>query len=144
MRVEVERVEGLPPKKDGANSMWAKPAEVERLVALRREVRKAPGYAGLYGGEVRLELEVQIPPVAPRLLGDLDNFVTGVCDGLMAADPRIKCHPRWAETECTDIRPELSLLLADDSQVVEIQARRVADADWPWYRRVVADATVLE
>ena len=34
-------VKGLPPKKDGANSMWSKKLESERLVALRQAALKA-------------------------------------------------------------------------------------------------------
>ena len=34
VRIEID-VEGRPPKKDGANSMWRQPAERQRLKALR-------------------------------------------------------------------------------------------------------------
>ena len=140
MRIELKRVDELPPKKDGANSMWGKPSESDRLVALRRAVLEAPGYAGVYTGDVRLQLDIHFPAGDPRLLGDLDTFITGICDGLMAANPQAKHHGRWGEDDCVDISPECALLIGDDSQVVEIVARRFADAASAWYRLVIEAA----
>jgi len=136
VRIEVE-ILGLPPKKDGANSMWAKEAEVPRLVALRRAVADAAAGRRPLNHQIHLELETHLPEGDPRLSGDLDNQITGICDGLMAAHPRIKTHPRWEETDVADIRPDRIVGLVDDSQVVQIRARRVVDASSPWYRLIL-------
>jgi hypothetical protein len=77
-------LEDIPPKKDGANSMWGKKAEIARLKALRTSAYKSLGGRLPAGGRMELELRVY----AQTSAGDLDNFVTGVCDGLMAAHPR--------------------------------------------------------
>jgi hypothetical protein len=136
MRYEIE-VLGLPPKKDGANSMWAKQSEIPRLIALRRAVANAFAGESPLSRHVRLELEVHLPGSNPRFSGDLDNQITGICDGLMAADPRIKAHPAWLTAECVGIEPNLGLGIEDDSQVDEIRARRLFDATEPWYRLVL-------
>jgi hypothetical protein len=47
--------------------------------------------------------------------GDLDNLVTGVCDGLQAADPRIKLDPHWALPDLAAVRPDVSIAIADDA-----------------------------
>lgn len=41
-------VHGIPPKKDGANSMWRKGQDVPRLKALRTAVCKAMQGRGLF------------------------------------------------------------------------------------------------
>lgn len=64
MRIEVE-IPGLPPKKDGANSRRAMEAEARQLMA-----------------QVGLRPEVHLVEGDPRLSGDLDNQITGICDGL--------------------------------------------------------------
>jgi len=46
-RVEVIVRGALPPRKDGANSMWGKSVEFERLVALRRAALDKFGSDGL-------------------------------------------------------------------------------------------------
>ena len=131
MRIEVE-ILGLPPKKDGASSMWAKEAEVPRLVALRRVVADAVAGRPPLNHQVLLELEVHLAEGDPRLSGDLDNQITGICDGLMAANPLVKTHPHWQEPDVADICPDRIVGLVDDSQVVQIRARRVVDASSPW------------
>ena len=136
MRIDAE-ILGLPPKKDGANSMWAKEAEVPRLVALRRAVADAVAGRAPLNHQVLLELETHLPECDPRLSGDLDNQITGICDGLMAAHPRIRTHSRWQEPDVADISPDRVVGLVDDSKVVEIRARRVVDASSPWYRLIL-------
>lgn len=136
MRYEIE-VPGLPPKKDGANSMWGKASEIPRLIALRKAVVAAFNGDPPLEKNIRLELEVHVTDGNPRLFGDLDNQITGICDGLMAADPRIKSHPAWLTADCVGIEPTTTIGIEDDSQVVEIQARRIFDAEDPWYRLVV-------
>jgi len=74
-------VKGLPPKKDWANSMWNKGVEQPRLKALRVAAVEAMAGRPPLDGSLILRLVVHALPEE----GDLDNFITGVCDGLMAA-----------------------------------------------------------
>lgn len=111
--------------------MWAKRTEIPRVIALRQAARDAMHGASPLRARIRLELEVHCPVEA----GDLDNLVTGVCDGLQAADPRIKLDPQWALPDLTAVRPGVSIAIADDAQVVAIVAGRAVDHDGPvWYR----------
>lgn len=136
MRQRVEfRVENeLPPKKDGANSMWAKPAEVPRLIALRRAAVVALAGRSPLRANISLELEVHCPAAQGQRHGDLDNFVAGVCDGLMAAVPKSRRDPRWDEPEFAAVHPCKMIAMEDDDAVVAIIARKTTGAASPWYR----------
>ena len=117
----------LPPKKDGANSMWGKGTEVENLVALRRAALAKVERGRALARNIRLDLTVHVGSDNNRRTGDLDNFVTGVCDGLMAADGKTpwQGHAVWADPRNDDVRPDRVIAIVDDSQVVEIVARKV-------------------
>ena len=75
----------LPPKKDGANSMWRKVAERARLVALREAAYACCGDEPPLSANIRLTAEIYCGASELLRVGDLNNFITGVCDGLMAA-----------------------------------------------------------
>jgi len=83
MKISI-KVAGLPPKKDGANSMWRKGIEIERLQNLRIAAVQAMNGRSPTTGLIHLCLRLYAAPEN----GDLDNFITGICDGLMAAHPR--------------------------------------------------------
>lgn len=138
MRFQFKIKGDLPPKKDGAQSMWGKPLEARRLEKLRRAAQQAiQGNAPLQRN-IRLSLEVHVGAVKDRSTGDLDNFVTGVCDGLMAAAPGAKLDIRWSSPELSDIHPSKPLAIVDDCQVVSIQAEKiVGDSDQPWYEIIL-------
>lgn len=133
-RIDFQVALELPPNKDGANSMWAKPAEVPRLIALRRAAAEALAGQPAFRSNIRLNLELHCPLTPGRGIGDLDNFITGVCDGLMAADTRIKCDPRWNASQLAGIHPSKVVAIEDDSAVVSITATKTADTPTPWYR----------
>ncbi len=131
-RIEFRVEQQLPPKKDGANSMWATSAEVPRLIALRQAAVAAMAGRPPFRANVSLELEVHIVP--GQRVGDLDNFVTGVCDGLMAAHTRIKQDPRWEVPECAKVHPSKCAAIEDDDAVISIMARKVVGGSAPCYR----------
>jgi len=115
-------IDGVPPKKDGANSMWRKPAEVERIRRLRVAVARAFAGAPCFEVSCRMELEVR----ARRSEGDLDNFVTGVCDALQAVHPNTPIAVQdWDDVEDA-ARPDRRIAWKDDALVDEIRASRVA------------------
>ena len=127
----------LPPKKDGAKSMWGKHTDTEpkRLIALRRGALKALGSQPPFAKGIRLALRVHVGRQAPvsvnagaKGFGDLDNFVAGVCDGLMAAHENVRkedWHPLFHEPENSDVVPTETIAYEDDSNVVKIDAEKI-------------------
>jgi hypothetical protein len=114
-------VEGVPPKKDGANSMWRKPAEVPRLKALRLAACAALDGHTPSHGPVSLTVRVY----APASAGDLDNFATGICDALMAVHPRVPVEPSlWAELPDA-AKPDRAITFRDDSVVSRLVLERL-------------------
>lgn len=89
-----------------------------------------------FEGPVRLDLEVHVGPVNDRHIGDLDNFVSGVCDCLQTAKNNPRLAPDWDAPGLQHIHPGRPVALVDDIQVVEIRARKVVRPDprAPWYR----------
>ena len=131
------RVEGeLPPKKSG----WGNPTDAGRLIALRREALGAVT-SSPFSGPVRLSLSIHVgdqalvvTKVGEKGFGDLDNFVSGVCDGLMAADPNAGIHELFDRPENADVDPTKKIAFRDDQQVMEIHARkRITPGDHCWY-----------
>lgn len=114
-------VSGVPPKKDAANSMWNKGPELARLKALRLAAHQALAGQPMPPGPVLLALRVWAPPHA----GDRDNFITGLCDGLMPAHRRTPVNDAgWLDMP-PEIHPSRSILFADDKHVARIVAERL-------------------
>jgi len=109
--------------------MWHNAMEAERVKALRKAAlaeRKRLGYPILTGN---LALELTIwwsSEEALKNLGDLDNCVTGVFDALQPAHPNTlrghlaKNFDNWPKS----VHPTRAILFMDDSQVVEVVARK--------------------
>lgn len=115
------KVTGLPPKKDGANSMWRKGSELERLKNLRIAAVQAMDGKSSATSAIHLKLKLYTGPEN----GDLDNFITGICDGLMAANPRT---PINIELWCgipERAHPNKSICYTDDKLVAKITAERL-------------------
>ena len=124
----------LPPKKDGAQSMWGKSGEAPRLIALRQEALAALAGQPPFARNIQLTLRVHVGAVNNKISGDLDNFITGVCDGLMAADPRSKLDPSFADPVNTETHPSKIIAIVDDSQVTKIVAEKLYGlGDSFWY-----------
>ena len=131
-------VSALPPKKDGANSMWGKPLEAKRLAALRQAALQALDGQPSLQNNIKLSLMLHLP-VNNRLIGDLDTFVTGICDGLMKRDPRSKLHEEtWSNPEYRAINPDKVIAIEDDSQVISIQAEKIIGNTYhQWYEVIL-------
>jgi len=114
------KVQGKPPKKDGANSMWKKVSEVENLINLRQAARRARNSSGPFTGKIGIEVTIYAPEKEIESIGDLDNFVTGICDGLQAADPSAKMQEAILDA-CNPYEP---LLFYSDARVYEILAKK--------------------
>ena len=106
--------------------MWGQPTEAGRLIALRKKALEALGSQQTFTQEIRLTIRVHVGHRNDRSSGDLDNFVTGVCDGLMAADKRASVHPSFGESENSTVHPSKTIAILDDSQVIEIHAEKLA------------------
>lgn len=127
-------VRALPPKKDGANSMWRKGTELDRLKALRLAASEAMQGRHPLSGPVSLQITIHSEPAA----GDLDNFITGICDGLMAAHPACPIERSvWADLPPA-ARPSEAIVFKDDAMVSAIVARRLpVDIQGPTYEVVI-------
>ena len=140
MRTYRFEVKGLPPKKNGAQSMWGKLLEAKRLATLRQLALKVFKGDSPLQSNIKLTLRIHIGPKNDRSIGDLDTFVTGVCDGLMAAYPGGKLDPIWDDAKLKHIHPSKTIAIVDDSQVVSIQAEKIiGDTDQPWYEVILED-----
>jgi hypothetical protein len=130
MRIEFT-VEGRPPKKHAEKSMWARDDEARFVVRLREkafEARSKADLGGCFSSLVSLELTVFAPKSRLESMGDLDSFITGICDGLQAADPKVLSHLHkiFQDSEREKIHPRHALLIDNDAKVVSIVARKVA------------------
>ena len=115
-------VNELPPKKDGANSMWRKGSELARLKALRKVAIEAMRGQPLVDDQaIHLIVHVYAEPFK----GDLDNFITGICDGLIAAHPRTPIdHKEWLDLP-EAARPHRPICYSNDSLINSIAAKRL-------------------
>jgi hypothetical protein len=125
MRIEFT-VNNLPPKKDGANSMWRKETEVPRIISLREkalETIKEHNYK-IQEQYLRLEFTLFVPEEKIESIGDLDNFITGICDGLQAAHYSVTPHSLFNEPGREEIHPRKPILIINDSKVLNINASK--------------------
>lgn len=137
MRCSFRVVGDLPPKKDGAQSMWGKQSEINRLIRLRQAAYEAFQGVPPLQQNIRMTLRVYVGRMNDRFIGDLDNFITGVCDGLMAADYRSNIKS-WSAPELSHIHPNKPLAIKDDCQVISISAEKMTGKDAePWYEIIL-------
>ena len=144
MRIEFT-VKGHPPKKHGEKSMWARGDEAPFVVLLREKALEAKLNASLdtcFHSFVALEITVFAPRSRLKSVGDLDSFITGICDGLQAADSKVLpyLHRVFKEPSRERIDPRDALLIENDANVVSITARKVAlDEDQEMYYKVAIE-----
>lgn len=129
-------VQGKPPRKSG----WGSKTDAPGIARLRHEALRARNHAGLdccVAGPVRLELAVYAPNVTDpdyrqsgdddpeKVVGDLDGLISGVCDYLQAAptdQPDMKIDSVLTDS---DINHAVPIIIKDDMQIVEIDARKI-------------------
>ena len=129
-----------PPKK----SQWGKD-NAKLVIKLRESALKARTKAGMtkyYTGLVKLNLIVYAPNInnvnyiqtgnddPNKFGGDLDSLVAGICDYLRKAstkpgENKFKPHPLFDDRP--EIGPEVPLIIFDDAQIVEINAKKKED-----------------
>ena len=124
----------LPPKKDGAQSMWGKPGEALRLVKLRQKALESFRGNPPLIRNIKLTIKIYVGRINTMHTGDLDNFITGICDGLMQADVKANMHSIWSKPEYEAIHPSKPIAIDDDSHVVYIEAAKIiGDSNQPGY-----------
>jgi len=103
--------------------MWGKKSEAQNIVNLRKAAITARNELNItpFTGRVCIELTIYAENGVIESMGDLDNFITGICDGLQAADPRAKMQDLILK-ECTPSQP---VLFYSDAKVFNIQARKI-------------------
>jgi len=134
-------VEGVPPRKESW-SLWSEEGGQRPLVRkLRRAARIAMGDDAPLAGPVALRLELHVPAGKLMAVGDLDNFVSGICDGLQRAAGNWKAAT-FPEPEWSGIQPGVPCGMEDDAGVVMIEARKLPDGgDKTWYTVVLSNDT---
>ncbi|MBI1663631.1 MAG: hypothetical protein IS860_09120 [Nitrosopumilus sp.] len=138
MQIEFS-VNGKPPRK----SQWGTD-DALLIIKLREaalDARKNAGIVGYYNDPIKVNLTVYAPNITNvnkkstgdddpnKFIGDLDSFVSGVCDYLHKGPKRgennFEPHPIFNEKP--EIGPDVPLIIYDDSQIVEVNARKVED-----------------
>jgi len=126
MAIEIG-VTGIPPKKRTDISLWANETEVPRVIALRRAARAAFGDRKPFTSRIRLHIAIFLTAddFTSEQVGDLDNFVSGVCDALQKANTRPEnLHQSFILPENNDVYPTNEIALSNDLAVVSIVADR--------------------
>lgn len=140
--VKEEGKDMLPPKKGGVSSMWNKKAsraQKQKLVALRRAAHSAMDacrYEAPLVRGIRLTLEVHVRSQDRVKSGDLDNFITGVCDGLSAKKGEAIPDEEFFNESEPALKPSNAIAIEDDGEVIEIRAQRIDDVGpqcFCWY-----------
>jgi len=128
-------ISDLPPKKYGANSMWNKSSEASKIIALRKEalakIKDIPLRKNL-----RLTIYIYLQQ-NNKNIGDLDNFITGICDGLMTAKNKAKISPKFEGMP--EINPRAVEFIEDDFRVLKINAEKILINEVPHYEVIIEE-----
>ena len=115
--------------------MWGKPEEARRIRALRLAAANAFAERPPLRSNIKLTMRAHVGSENTRNTGDLDNFLTGICDGLQAADPRAHV----AEDFEHHIQPTRAVAIVDDAQVIQIEAAKIVKLVAAPFYEVVLD-----
>ena len=113
-------IKGLPPKKGANISMWndKKHIEVGRVIMLREEMASKL-QDKIFKKNIQIELIIKTNEENP---GDLDNFVSGVCDALMKAHGNAHLSKKFENKKFKIIDPRKVKFIEDDSEITKIEA----------------------
>jgi hypothetical protein len=143
MRVEFT-VNGHPLKKHGEKSMWARDDEAPLVALLREKALETMSKNRInkcFDCLVSLDITVYTPRSSLESIGDLDNFITGICDSLQAADIKVipYLHKIFSLPRYRSIEPKRPLLISNDAKVVTIVAKKVplAENENTYYRVIL-------
>jgi hypothetical protein len=120
--------------------MWGRQSQTARLVQLRQAALVAMIDMHPFQQPVRLTLIVYVGTRHTRRKGDLDAYIAGVCDGLMAATPTTRLAALWSNDTLSAIHPHRPIAILDDFQIVSIRADKIVGSTTaPWYAVVVEE-----
>ena len=88
------QVKGIvPPRNVRSKSVWNNQTEVLRLIELRQKAFDALNGDAPLSESIELFVDIHLPRTYNKP-GDLDNFIKGICDGLMRCPnhPQLKLH----------------------------------------------------
>ncbi len=142
------KVDGKPPKKGTDESIWGE-RQGKSVFMLREKALEARNKAGLdkcFEIPVKFTLTLFAPNITQRkdsedYVGDLDSFVAGVLDSLQPPpenNPEFKINPIFLKRE--DIGLKVPLIIEDDSQVVQVTAKKESTNNEPFYKVVIEPA----
>ena len=136
------KVKGLVPPRNirrKSKSMWNNPTEVPRLIKLRKEAYDALNRAPLLSEDIALSIKIHLPGNYNKP-GDLDNFIKGICDGVMKCPnhPMLKLDETFEKTEHERIYPKTFAVIEDDEKIAKITATKAfEDIEEPFYEITV-------
>lgn len=129
-------VEDRPPKKSDAKSCWGT-KEANYVLRLREkalEARKKVNMNDCFRVPVKIELLVYAKNLTKRkntddYVSDLDTLIAGVLESLQPAsdNPEIKISSIFNGRD--EIGPKVPLMIEDDAQVIEIQAKKIESSN---------------
>jgi len=141
-------VTGKPPKK----SQWGTD-DADLVVKLREAAliaRNNDGFPEGYDGNVKLNLIIYAPNIADKdykqtgdddpkkFIGDLDSLVAGVCEYLQPAPENPELEISSVFDGRDEIGPSVPLIVKDDAQIVEIDAKKELDDTTHYHVEVIA------
>jgi Holliday junction resolvase RusA-like endonuclease len=89
--------------------------------------------------DIALSIKIHLPRNYNKP-GDLDNFIKGICDGLMKCPnhPKLKLDETFEKTEHENIHPKTFAMIEDDEKIIKITATKaVEDVEKPFYEVVI-------
>jgi hypothetical protein len=124
------KVDGRPPRKFRGGSVWSSDSEAPLVKKLRENALHARNQSQMnqcFTCPVRLDLTIYAKNTfnskdAHNYVGDIDGFVAGVCEALQPANEQAPPHVIF---DNKDIDPKIPILFFDDSQVVEVYAKKI-------------------
>ena len=139
-------VEGKPPKKDGSQSLWGEKSPYAPLVFQFREnafeAKREAGMNNVFEGLVKIKISIFAPYLTIKdhhqHVGDLDNLVAGIFESMQPSSKNdtLKHHKIFDQNP--DVEPSIPLLIADDSQIVTLSAKKIK-SDKTFYEVEIED-----
>jgi hypothetical protein len=132
------RVEGLPPNQKSKPSIWSDVVQSLSVIELRKQAllaKKNSRVIDFFTSKIRLELEIFAPKNDLDTIGDLNNLLGGVCDGLQAKpnNPTLKLAEWFSFPENLDVCPDIPIFYNDDKVITSIEGTKIETEKDPYY-----------